>query len=236
MIISVITVVKNPDRKLIQHCEGVSQQKGVELELLVVDGSTRPVEDAIRSEISSLGFRYVWKPDKGIYEGFNNGLKGCNGDYIHFLNYNDAFSNPNILATISPYLQINAINSCGVHTYERGKIGLRKFNKWRLFLNQKDLPHPGIILSRKLINRVGLFDESFVVAGDSDYLFRCLRNHRVNKIPFTLVNMEKCGVSSIQQNLSYKEYAKVLRNEFGLPILWNSVMIARIVFSYAKIK
>lgn len=234
MVISVITSVKYPPTGIVVHCREVQSQRGVEIEHIVADGSAFPLAAFIEDGIEETGSRYLWNPDDGFYEGINNGISVARGDYIHILNLNDSYTDNNILRRISKELRRDRINACAVETFERGECGGKPFGKWRLFLNQRHLPHPGLILSKKLIEEVGSYKENYKVAGDSEYLLRCMRQFKIHSIPRVLVKMGKSGISGTYQKTGYKEYREILKKEYQIPVLFDVIYFLRVLMSYAK--
>ncbi len=234
MVISVITSVKNPSAGIVAHCREVQSQRGVEIEHIVADGSERPLAASLQKGIKDTGSRYLWKPDNGFYQGINNGISVTRGDYIHILNLSDGYMSNNILNRVSKDLRKDRINACAVETFERGKCGGKPFGKWRLFLNQRHLPHPGLILSRNLIKAVGSYKENYKVAGDSEYIFRCMRHFNLLSIPRVLVKMGKSGISGTYQKTGYNEYREILKKEYEIPVLFDVIYYVRVLLSYAK--
>ncbi len=236
MLISVITAVKNSPAGIVEHCREVQNQRGVELEHIVADGSECPLAASLQNRIKEIGSRYLWKPDDGFYQGLNNGISLARGDYIHILNLNDGYEDNYVLKRISKELRIDRINACAVETFERGKCGGKPFGKWRLFLNQRHLPHPGLILSRKLIEEMGSYKENYKIAGDSEYILRCLRQFKINSIPGVLVKMGKSGISGTYQKTGYMEYREILKKKYEIPVLFDVIYYVRILISYARSK
>ncbi len=234
MVISVITSVRNPPAGIVAHCREVQNQRGVEVEHIVADGSECPLAVSLQNRIKETGSRYLWKPDSGFYQGINNGISVVRGDYIHVLNLNDGYVKNNILNRISKELRNDRINACAVETFERGKCGGKPFGKWRLFLNQRNLPHPGLILSSQLIEEVGSYEENYKVAGDSEYILRCMRHFKIRSIPVVLVKMGKAGISGTYQKTGYDEYRKILKKEYEIPVLFDVIYHIRVLMSHAK--
>lgn len=234
MRISVITAVKDPPVCIVEHCREVQNQRGVEVEHIVADGSERPLAASLQNRVKKIGSRYLWKPDDGFYQGINNGISVARGNYIHILNLNDGYKDVNVLKRISKELRNDRINACAVETFERGKCGGKPFAKWRLFINQRHLPHPGFILSRKLIEEVGSYRENYKVAGDSEYIFRCIRHFKIHSIPGILVKMGKSGISGTYQKTGYKEYREILKKEYEIPVLFDVIYYFRVLMSHAR--
>ena len=88
--ITVITVVFNGCAHLKQTIESVLAQTGVTLEYWVIDGgSTDGTLDIIKMYSRRLA-GWISEPDRGIADAFNKGLERARGEYIMFLNADDA--------------------------------------------------------------------------------------------------------------------------------------------------
>ncbi|MFV0267752.1 MAG: glycosyltransferase family 2 protein [Draconibacterium sp.] len=59
-------------------------------------------------------------------------------------------------------------------------------------------PHPALFLRREVYEKYGLFDPSFRIAGDYDFMLRIMLDPRTNlkKLPLTIVKMRKGGAST----------------------------------------
>ncbi|MCC8038770.1 MAG: glycosyltransferase family 2 protein [Bacteroidales bacterium] len=92
MKISVVIAVKDGERWIDKAIRSVLRQKGVDIELIVVeDGST----DSTLRRLRRYGRRlrvHVHPFTKGLYFSRNEGLKLANGDYITFVDADDWLS------------------------------------------------------------------------------------------------------------------------------------------------
>ncbi len=90
-------------------------------------------------------------------------------------------------------------------------------------------PHPTLFLRRKVYEKHGLFDISFKIAGDYDFMLRIMRDDtiKLKLLPETIVKMRKGGVSTgnLKSLLSKKkEDLRAMRNNgFSFP-LWVLLM------------
>ena len=79
------------------------EQKGVELDYIVVDGGSDDgtVELLKEYELKFAGrMRWVSEKDRGVYDAINKGIKMATGDVIGILNADDILALPGTLAQI----------------------------------------------------------------------------------------------------------------------------------------
>src|SRR5688572_22673033 len=90
-LVSVVTVTFNAARTLQATIDSVVKQDYPRLEHIVVDGgSTDGTVDIIRANALRLA-SWSSEPDGGIYDAMNKGAAKATGDWVIFLNADDAF-------------------------------------------------------------------------------------------------------------------------------------------------
>ncbi len=96
-LVSVITVCRNAAATIETQLRSVAAQSWTAIEFIVIDGASTDGTGAIleryRSHINIL----VSEADRGIYDAMNKGLAKATGDFIIFLNADDAFTGPDAL-------------------------------------------------------------------------------------------------------------------------------------------
>src|ERR1700750_1936091 len=98
--ISVVTVVRNGILFIAQTIESVVHQTYPHVEYIVIDGgSTDGTVDIIRAHDNEIAY-WVSEKDQGIADAFNKGLARATGDYLLFLNSDDALAQDNVIARI----------------------------------------------------------------------------------------------------------------------------------------
>lgn len=195
MKISIITTCLNRVATIGEAINSVMEQDWPELEYIIVDGaSTDGTLDVIRSwEARASGaefrakhpgvtFRYISEPDHSMYEAINKGVRMATGDVVGLLHSDDTLFNSNTLSDIAGTfsqtgadfvygdgLYVNAKNrSKAVRNWIGGKYRLWKVrNGW--------LPlHPTCYIRRDVMMRRGLYNETYKIAADTDFLLRYL--------------------------------------------------------------
>jgi len=123
MKFSIVTISYNQVRFLEHAIRSVIDQKGVEIEYIVVDpGSTdgsRDLLDQYRDRIDTL----ILAPDSGPADGLNNGFAVATGDVFGFLNADDELL-PDALACVEDAFDkhpcADVISGCGYAVDEFG--------------------------------------------------------------------------------------------------------------------
>ena len=212
MKISVITVCFNAARTIRHTIESFLAQSYPEKELIVVDGASSDETVRIARGYGSGSIRIVSERDHGIYDAMNKGLRLFSGDAVGFLNSDDCFASPTTLASLAQGLRDADIvfgNLDFVADHEGKKVVRRWRGEryWPGAFRQGWLPaHPTFYVRRPVIEAVGLFDLSYRIAADYDYMLRAIEVHqfRTAFVDEVLVEMMQGGAS----NGSLKAYVR----------------------------
>lgn len=193
MRISIITVCKNARHLLPRTMDSVLSQTYPAIEYIVIDGASTDGTIALLQEyeqrfqsshdsrLSSHEFRWISEPDSGIYEAMNKGIRMATGEVLAFLNAGDRYLFPETIEhVLSDFGKTQTLvmsgnmlimdsqgNSCVLYEHKA-----RSFD-WKDMLHL-GLAHPATFYRKSLFQKVGLYDESFIIAGDLDLHMRIL--------------------------------------------------------------
>ncbi|MDD2685733.1 MAG: glycosyltransferase family 2 protein [Gallionella sp.] len=209
-LVTVIVAVFNGVTTL-QHCiDSVIQQSYPNKELIIIDGGSKDgTVDLLKKNNDSINY-WISEPDHGIYNAWNKALMHAKGEWICFLGADDYFWNDLVLERMTAelvkvpaeisvaYGQVMLINEAGESLYPVG-------NPWEIikgkFMQVMCIPHQGTMHRRSLFERNGIFDESFRVGGDYEFLLRELKSAEAVFIPSIVVaGMRLGGISSTPAN------------------------------------
>ena len=95
--VSVVTVVCNGVAHVGETIESVLAQSGVDLEYWVIDGGSTDGTVEVVGKYAARLTGWTSEPDQGIADAFNKGLARVRGEYVMFLNADDALANPDAL-------------------------------------------------------------------------------------------------------------------------------------------
>ena len=86
-LITIITTVLNGDKYLEESIESLHNQNYSNIEHIIIDaGSEDNSLNIIKKYDDKIDY-WCQKKDKGIYDGFNLGMRLAKGDYIGFLKF-----------------------------------------------------------------------------------------------------------------------------------------------------
>lgn len=180
MKFSIVTVCWNSEKVLPKALASLHAQRCTDYEWVVVDGgSTDRTLDIVRS-FAGAPLNYISEPDHGIYNAMNKGARMARGEFVFFLNSDDALHNSEVLADVAAHLENNPNIDMlyGNVIYEHpGKRTLRTFSHiGARTLPFEDLCHQAVFARRTLFESVGQFDEKFRLNADYDWLIRVFRS------------------------------------------------------------
>lgn len=225
--ISVITIVRNGMPYIEQTIKSVIGQRNSNFEYIVIDGkSTDGTVDVIKAHEKGIT-KWVSEKDEGISDAFNKGLSFATGDYILFLNADDALANPEVLHEI----EANIIRSnypciiygdCDLLERNTGEALYRariEFTK-EGFLNGRMLPHPSLFTCRNYFEKYGTFDSNFRLAMDYEWLLRGVFNEQIVHASVLVTNVRNGGVSTQNQRQAVNEIISALKKNGYITSVW----------------
>jgi glycosyltransferase involved in cell wall biosynthesis len=221
-VVSVVTVVFNGHAHVADTIGSVLAQEGIALEYWVIDGaSTDGTQDIIRANEARLT-GWISEPDAGIADAFNKGLERARGDYIMFLNADDALAHPKALADLvaaavaaghGGSLPEVVYGDCMLCERSSGgplyRIAVR-YDKAR-FSKGAVLPHPSMLMHRRYFESHGRFDTSFRVAMDYEMFLRGIPSCGALHIPRVTTNIRAGGLSARSRATVVAETIRALR-------------------------
>lgn len=222
MKISVVTTTWCCAETVGDCLESVERQSYPDREHLVIDAASRDgtldVLQAHRQRLAVL----VSEPDRGIYDGLNKGIDRASGEVVGFLNADDVFADPDVLARVAAAFSDSGVDAVyGDLVYVAREDTLRVIRYWRSGEYRRSRlrwgwapPHPTLYLRRSLYERFGGFDLRYGIAGDYDLMLRMLMqlSGRVVYVPEVLVRMRVGGVS----NRSLKHLLQKSREDYRI--------------------
>jgi len=187
-LITIVIAVLN-DRDILERCiKSIASQTYHSKELIIIDGgSTDGSVDLINRYMKHITY-WESKPDRGIYHAWNKALTHAQGEWICFHGADDYFWAEHVLSELSPYLvdalskEIRLVYGQVAKIDAQGniiKIIGKPWQKIRWLMPHGmplHLPHPGMMHHRSLFECHGLFDETFMIAGDYEFLLRELKD------------------------------------------------------------
>lgn len=200
-----------------QTIASVLAQRYENLEYIVVDGgSTDGTLDIIKKKQHGIQ-RWISEKDGGIADAFNKGLGLSSGDYVLFLNADDALSNAEAVSNLVQHAVANGCpafvyGDCNVLERESGRTLYRaviEFTRNGL-LRGRMPPHPSLLTKRSYFEKYGQFDTQFKVAMDFEWFLRGIRSEQIVHAPILVTNVRSGGVSTQHPRIAIEEIIRAL--------------------------
>ena len=207
MKVSIITVTYNCKSFLLDCINSVTSQTYDNIEHIVIDGaSTDGTLSLLESKREQFG-ALISKPDKGIYDAMNKGIKIATGDIIGILNSDDFYANNDILSKVASIFKNNpSLDACyaNVICTDRNDtskdIRYAKSSKFTPGLFSKGWcpPHPTFFVRSSVYEQFGNFNLNYHIASDVELMMRFIEVHKINVryIPELWIKMRMGGTSN----------------------------------------
>ncbi len=207
MKITVITVSFNSAASIADTLDSVATQTHPAIEHIVIDGGSTDDTVAIVRDRGKHVTRLTSEPDRGIYDAMNKGLKLATGDLVGFLNADDMFAHPGVVAMIARAAEQepDADSVYGDLVYVRADRPDQVLRYWRSgeFTRSKLRfgwmpPHPTFYVRKAKLAEIGHFNDQLRIAADYEFVLRWLGqpNARAAYIHDVLVRMRIGGASN----------------------------------------
>jgi glycosyltransferase involved in cell wall biosynthesis len=208
---TVITSTYNCELDFIITAESIVSQNRNDIQWIVIDGKSKSSTISIINEYKEFIHTFVSEPDEGIYDAWNKAVNYIKGQWVIFLGAGDTFHAPDTLNLMEPVIK----NGFPEYTIIYGKLNLYspysnliiKNIGCDLSLHQSrrsfrpNVPiHPEVFQHKSLFNSTPVFDISYHIVGDTDFLSRVFDLKRSKFINTTITNIRGGGVS---QNLKF---------------------------------
>ena len=210
------TISFNSKDSISETFQSVKNQSFKDYEYLLIDGGSKDGTLTIANRQDHIS-KIISGPDNGIYDAINKGIKNSTQEIIGFLNSDDTFYDENSLRHISDAFDDNTDCVFGDLIYTDKNENIKRVWKGSEFkkgaFKKGWMPaHPTFYCRRSVYEKLGLYDDSYKIAGDFELMLRFLEKHNIRSkyIPKTLVNMKVGGAS----NNGFKSKLDILKEEF----------------------
>ena len=230
---TIITVVKNDEKGISKTIKSVLNQSFKNFEYIIVDGySTDNTLINIKKIRHKKKFKFIQRKDISYYDSLNFAIKISKGKYIGILNSGDIFASNNILSRINR----NIFNRTKIFynnfffKKNRDVVRIWKHKITRITsLNLFKIPHSTLFLSQEVYKKIGLYNLSYKISSDLDFIIRLSKNYNeIKHLNFNSISMEFGGLSTSYKNLKLK-----LKEDFKILIYYYKLNF--IFFYFFKI-
>ena len=178
--VSVIVATYNCKGEIEKTIKSFVDQTYRNKELIIIDGDSTDGTVEIIKKYEKYIANWVSKPDKGISDAFNKGVKASKGDYLYFIGAGDCFWSEDALERMMDGVKdetlvcgrINRVSEDGNNILYTSSLD---FEKWHL-LYKMGLPHQALFTHKKFFDEYGLFDLNCKYAMDYELLLRAYKN------------------------------------------------------------
>jgi glycosyltransferase involved in cell wall biosynthesis len=186
--LSVITPALNQASYIGETLDSVARLP-VDHEHLVIDGGSTDGTLDLLSRRDDSGLVWVSEPDRGQTDAVNKGLRRAGGDYIGWINADDAYVGAGVqraVAHLDAHPDVAAVYGLMEITDERGDV-TRTYRpagfSWVRYLWLGDyVPTTAVVFRRTLLQESGILDEGFRDAADYDFYLRLFHGQRVDRL------------------------------------------------------
>lgn len=243
MKISIITVCFNSASTIEDTIISVANQKGVEVEHIVIDGASTDGTIDIVSKHNSISM-FVSEKDKGLYDAMNKGIALASGDVIGTLNADDFYIDNTVLSNVAKTFEDNAVDACFadlvyVDQNDTDKIvRYWKSQQYQAGLFKKGwMPaHPTFFVRKNVYEKFGAFDLNFRIAADFELLFRLIEKNKIRTVylPKVIIKMRLGGTTNKNlkniriQNTEIIQILRAYYKDFSVFKFWFSKIINRV--------
>lgn len=182
MKVSIITSCYNREATIRGAIESVLGQDYPDIEYIVVDGASKDNSLQIINEYKDQINKIVSEPDRGMYEAINKGIRMATGDIIGLVHSDDFLYSPHTISNIVKQMKDTHadflygdglfVNAENTNKVVRKWIG-GAYRLWKVRHGWLPL-HPTCYIRREVMQKRGLYNETYKIAADSDLLFRYL--------------------------------------------------------------
>lgn len=222
-MISIIIPTYNSESTIRRCLDSIVMQEYQQWEVLLMDAcSVDKTRDIATSYHDDRIFIHS-KPDKGIYDAMNKGIKCAHGDWLYFLGSDDYLYDSKVLQ----YVANEFSNQYDVVYGDvfAPQLSQEYNGEWQIGLLNFNRCHQAIFYSRKIFNLLGLYNLKYAIYADYDFNLKWFLDERVKSkyINRIIANFSDGGISSIaNDNLFWQDYE------------WNILKRGRRYFTHSE--
>jgi len=230
--------------------DSVHTQNGVSIEHIIYDGASSDGTVALIQKIIQ-GYdnvRFITEPDHGIYDAMNKAVRIAQGKYVAFLNSDDYWHDPDglkeTLYCLEKYKADFAYSTCYFESEQSQRLGVLNPVPGA-FLFRNPFCHQTMFTTRKLMLKVGLFDDKrFKSAADFDLIMRIfLAGAKGIQVQRNFTTYRQGGLSDKNQENSIREVCMAIYKNIHPQVpsltendcydMWHKLKVPKAVVDYA---
>jgi glycosyltransferase involved in cell wall biosynthesis len=197
-LFSIVTVVRNNAVQLEQTIQSLFGQTCQDFEYIIIDGESTDNFLEVVKRYPDPRITWTSEADQGIYDAMNKGIARSTGKIIGTLNAGD-FYLPQTLELVAAAYQeaqqtelaiagdIQMMTKSGLLYLDRSAPGRSK-----LYFS---VHQPSLFVTKTIYEQYGLFDTSYLIAGDYDFILRIYTSIKIIFLGKTVTQTSPAGVS-----------------------------------------
>lgn len=191
---TVLTALLNSSNEIIKTAESLLPQLNDDAEWVIKNSELKTSAELLKISKHPC-VRVIYQADDSLYDGLNQGLEYCTGEYVQIVGAGDEFR-PGAIEFIQNLernsSQLDSI-FLGVHQKRNGRAILPNPVDLK---NRMACPHPGAILKLEKIKELKGFDVNYLIASDYDLICRYIqKNPKTSYSKEIVVDYEGGGLS-----------------------------------------
>jgi glycosyltransferase len=222
MKISIITVVYNNEKTILDAMQSVLGQTYKNIEYVIIDGNSKDnTVNLIKEYKDQLGY-FVSEKDNGLYDAMNKGILACTGDVIGILNSDDLYQDSEVIAAVmEEFINDTALDIVyGDLVYVKSEDTNKVVRNWkskayykRFFENANVPPHPSLFVRSNVYKEAGLFDLQLKLAADYELMLRMFKkyNFKSKYINRLIIKMRLGGATNQSYTNIIKQNKEILK-------------------------
>jgi glycosyltransferase involved in cell wall biosynthesis len=238
-LVTVVTPCWNSIEFIDRTILSIRKQTYKNIEFIVVDGgSTDGTLEIIKGHADGISW-WISEPDKGMYHAINKGLVQASGEIVSYLNSDDIYypdTISNVVKIFAQQPQADLIYGNLDIIDEQDKVLYNQIYpdfsaKHFANANYSMIGQPASFWRRGLLEKIGLFDESFKMVADFDFFVRAGVAGKMVHVDETLAafRVHAKSLTSRQLELNFREIG-LMRKKHGVEYMRLSNKISRVAY------
>lgn len=229
MKVSIVTVSYNSSKTIKDTIFSVNSQTHPSIEHIFIDGASTDDTLEIIKTTSHRQNIIVSEKDSGIYNAMNKGISNSSGDIIGFLHSDDIFHSEEVISDLVNKIQDENLDGVYGDLQYVDKVNPNKIiRSWKSCQFKQNLlrkgwmpAHPTLFLKREIYLKHGVFNTSFKISADYDFILRIFKDQNLKSgyLPKIVTKMRVGGASNRSLKNIFKktkeDYCVIRLNKIG---------------------
>ncbi len=217
-LFSIVTVVRNNAVQLEQTIQSLLGQTCQDFEYIIIDGESTDDFLEVVKRYPDPRITWISEADRGIYDAMNKGIARSTGKIVGTLNAGD-FYLPRTLELVATAYQKSKQTELAI----AGDLQMMTKSGW-LHLDRSapgrsklyfSVHQPGLFVTKTIYEQYGLFDTSYLIAGDYDFILRIYSSITIIFLGETVTQTSPAGVSGDYYAATLEAHRARLANNYS---------------------